>query len=62
LIIACVFFTASIIADQIWISGLRGHNIVEDGCKFFGIVTWAYYHIRVCSRFIDGEFGRRAQQ
>ena len=59
LTIACLFFATSIVADLIWISGLRGHNIVEDGCKFFGIVTWAFYHIRVCSRFINDELDRR---
>jgi hypothetical protein len=54
LCLSLVFFGLSILFDIIPVY-ISGHLLLEDGFKFFGIVSWMLYFIRVCSQCLNSE-------
>ncbi len=48
LLFATFFLVSSAIIDQLKGYSLPGHNLFEDGSKFFGIVSWFGYYFSVC--------------
>ena len=52
LCLALIFFVISMMFDFAPVR-LLGHWVFEDGCKFFGIVTWMYYFTQVGFRCMN---------
>jgi hypothetical protein len=48
ILLAFFFFSFSILVDMLPKSLLPWHHFFEDGSKFFGVISWFYYHFSVC--------------
>jgi cytochrome b561 len=52
-----LFVGFALFGSSIYVDELVKHSdwtyLLEDGFKFFGIVAWATYLLRVCSQFTD---------
>lgn len=59
LLIAVTLFGGSVAMDVVEIEpASAGHYLVEEGFKFFGIVTWAVYFVRACRQEAIAARGR----
>jgi hypothetical protein len=58
LVLAFGFFGLSILVD-LFGAHIPDHLLLEDGCKFLGIVTWLIYFIRVCFQYLTLDASRR---
>ncbi|MDH3604741.1 MAG: hypothetical protein OEU26_34480, partial [Candidatus Tectomicrobia bacterium] len=61
LILSFIFFAISIAIDIPDIP-FYGQHLIEDGCKWLGIVSWATYFIRLCACYLRRELNTAPEE